>query len=643
MMALVFAYALRFGPEFGWEQVSMLLRVVPLFAAICVVVFPASGLYSIAWRFPTALDVLRVPRAVIVASGILVLLCFFGTRLEGISRLAIIIEIFVLTAAIGSLRFVGRFQELRLRTRAAPARGEGGVGRQPAILVGSSLAADHFIRALYRDPASPIEPIGLLDDDPARWGLTLRGIPIIGGLRSAETLLKRLEGLGQRPRIIFTESLSEFGAGKAKAIVDLADRLGLEVSRLPCPTELRDPRKQGLFDLRPIELTDLLARQQTVLDLGTVRSLVKGRRVLVTGAGGSIGSELSRQLAALAPGHLILADNCEFNLYSVDLRVREEFGALHCTTVLCDVRDASRVEEIFDLVRPELIFHAAALKHVPIVELNPDEGALTNAVGSRNVADAALRVGALAMVQVSTDKAVNTTNVMGATKRVAELYCQALDLAGDGAAGTRFMTVRFGNVLGSSGSLIPLFERQLARGGPLTVTDPAMQRYFMTTREAVELTLQASARGFEAKAGRGEIFVLEMGDPILIVDIARRMISLAGLSPGKDVEIEFVGTRPGEKLHEELFDQRERLIKDGHIPGVIRALPIPVSLALLRKRIAALEVAARRHDANKVVSLLSELVEGYRPSPEALAAQYRFDAEGDLPATRQASWTQQAS
>ncbi len=357
--------------------------------------------------------------------------------------------------------------------------------------------------------------------------------------------------------------------------------MGMAVSRLNPATELRNTRSANAFELRPIELTDLLERPQAALDIGALHRFIHDRRVLVTGAGGSIGSELTRQVAALGPSQLIVLDNSEFNLYSIDLDLAESFAGVPRWAHLCDVRDANRLDEIFARHKPELVFHAAALKHVPMVEMNPCEGVLTNVCGTMNVAEAVKRWGALGMVQISTDKVVNAPNVMGATKRLAELFCQSLDLEGEKTQGSpRFVTVRFGNVLGSSGSLIPLFKRQLSRGGPLTVTHPEMKRYFMTIREAVELTLQASAYAVEKKLGSGEIFVLDMGEPIKIVEIARRMIRLAGFTPDKEVKIEIVGTRPGEKLFEELFDETEKRVSPP-VPGVFGAVPNPVPLPIL--------------------------------------------------------------
>jgi O-antigen biosynthesis protein WbqV len=618
VFALVAAHVLRFGLGFGEREARLLLVSAPLFAGLCACVFPVGGLYTVCWRFATLGEVLRIPRAVLVVSAGHLALLFFVDGLQGSSRLAVLIAIFILIALLAAARLVFHVEDVAREFRTKPSAGR---EQPPVLIVGVGPEAEHYISASRRDPSSPWRPIGLLDRDRARVGLTVGGAPILGSVAEAGRVIDELTARGCAPRrLVFTEPLSGLGEGIAKALIDVAEARGVPVARLPRPGEFGDPRRpRERADLRPIEVADLLERPQASLDRAAVSRLLAGRRILVTGAGGSIGSELCLQIAAAGPAQLTLVDNGEFNLYQIDLTLGERFPGLARSAHLCDVRDRQRVERIFRRRRPEIVFHAAALKHVPMVELNPAEGALTNVVGSRNVAEAARSAGALAMVQVSTDKAVNTSNVMGATKRVAELLCQALDIAGAEGDGTRFMTVRFGNVLGSSGSLVPLFQRQIAQGGPLTVTDEEMRRFFMTIPEAVALTLHASALGLERKVGRGAIFVLDMGEPVRIVDIARRMIRLAGLTPDRDVAIRIVGARPGEKLFEELFGDDETRA-DSAIPGVFCALPRPVPLARLAEAVGALERAATRGDARAVLDVLARVIDGYVPSRDALTA-----------------------
>jgi O-antigen biosynthesis protein WbqV len=387
---------------------------------------------------------------------------------------------------------------------------------------------------------------------------------------------------------------------------------------------------------------DLLGRPRTVLDRDAMRRLIQGRRVLITGAGGSIGSELARQVAGFAPAHLTLLDVSEFLLYLVDQEMALRAPDLTRRAVLADVRDAGRLARVMAEERPELVFHAAALKHVPMTEAEPTEAVLTNVIGTRNLAEAARAAGVRAMVLISTDKAVNPASVLGASKRLAEAYCQALDLAGAretgsrGADGTRFVVVRFGNVLASTGSVVPLFQAQLAAGGPLTVTDPEVTRYFMTIAEAVELVLEASALGAgtagagalgagDHAAGRGKVFVLDMGRPVKILDLARQIIRLSGRRPDHDVKIVFTGLRPGEKLHEELSHQGEDL-KPTAMPGVLVAGPRSADWPILDSALVELEQTARAGRRDDTIALLARLVPEYRAPAAASSASGRAAA-----------------
>jgi O-antigen biosynthesis protein WbqV len=344
------------------------------------------------------------------------------------------------------------------------------------------------------------------------------------------------------------------------------------------------------------------------LEQDTISSLVKGKRVLVTGAGGSIGSELCRQIASFHPESLLLLDNNEYNLYAIDWDIRNNYKGLSVDTVLADIRHKDVIGRVFKGFVPDIVFHAAALKHVPLVELNPIEGILTNVIGTRNVAEASIKVKAMAFVQISTDKAVNPTNIMGASKRIGEYFAQALDLEGNG---TRFITVRFGNVLGSSGSVVPLFRKQLEMGGPITVTHPDIKRYFMTINEAVGLVLQASAAAITQNKGeRGYIFVLDMGEPLKIIDVARQMIRLVDKRPDDDIKIEIIGLRPGEKLYEELFDDAEKQLET-EIPSTFAANPSPLSLRDLKTAMTKMEKAVTDNDIQTIIKIIGKIVPGF--------------------------------
>lgn len=355
---------------------------------------------------------------------------------------------------------------------------------------------------------------------------------------------------------------------------------------------------------KSISLEELLGRPQNAPDAGAVQPLIKGAGVLVTGAGGSIGAELAQQIAALQPSELILLEISEFNLYQIERGLRANFPALKLSALLCDVRDNAHIERIFARHTPDHVFHAAAIKHVPLAEGNAEETILTNVFGTRCVAEACIRHAAKNMVMLSTDKAVNPVNVMGASKRLAEDYCQSLSTS---SGKTKFITVRFGNVLGSTGSVVPLFIEQIEKGGPITVTHPDMKRYFMTLREAVGLVLQAAAMG-------SGLFVFDMGPPVPITDLARQMIRLSGFGE-RDIAIAYSGLRPGEKLYEELFHFSENPAKTSH-ESILLASARFTDLAALRTGLDALYAACNERKAGEALALLKKLVPEYKPSPK---------------------------
>jgi O-antigen biosynthesis protein WbqV len=494
---------------------------------------------------------------------------------------------------------------------------------ESALLIGDAEDADLFLRALARDRHQAFRVEGIVSASPRQVGRRIQGQPILGGIDDIAQLLERLRD-DARPPGMLVIATPDLAGPRLALVVAQADRFGLKVRRAPRPTALdagAPEERRGSVDLKPVAIEDLLNRPQVPLDRDGMARLIQGRRVIVTGAGGTIGSELARQVAAFGPATLVLLDNGEYALWQIDLELAETHPHVNRQTLIADIRDQDRIRAVFDACRPELVFHAAALKHVPMVEANPMEGLLTNAVGTRHVADAARAVGALAMVLISTDKAVNPTSVMGASKRLAEMYCQGLDISARNAAtGMRCITVRFGNVLGSTGSVVPLFQRQLAKGGPLTVTHPDMQRYFMTVREAVGLVLQASVLGVgnaDLPAGRdGGIFVLDMGEPVKIVDLARQIIRLAGLRPDEDVQIRFTGLRPGEKLYEELFHGKEPPVPTGH-PGLLMASPRTADPAIVGRSLDAIAAACHAGQEREALTLLSRLVPEFERTGDA--------------------------
>ena len=556
-----------------WAVVALLLAGLP---------FRLSVQY---WRFAGTQDLLAVAAAAIAAAAIFPIgLREGGGVMPGPSLpVAHALALIVLLAAP------------RLAYRLTQ-EGRGGSGGGAAILlVGAGDASDLFLRALAGERAAPFHVVGLVSTGSGQTGRRINGQPILGGLAELAPVLARLREEDRLPSTLVITDPHLSGSALAQ-VMACAEQEGVRVASAPRLTSLEAARGAGGLQLGPVAIEDLLNRPQVRLDREGMARLVQGRRVIVTGAGGTIGSELARQVAALGPSLLVLVDNGEFALWQIDLELGETAALVPRHAVIADVRDEARIRAVFEQYRPELVFHAAALKHVPMVEANPAEGLLTNAAGTRNVADAARAAGAAAMVLISTDKAVNPTSVMGASKRLAEMYCQALDIQGRSLGAMRCITVRFGNVLGSTGSVVPVFQRQLARGGPLTVTHPDMQRYFMTVREAVGLVLQASVVGTlessPAFLRDGGIFVLDMGEPVKISDLARNMIRLAGLRPDVDVQIRYTGLRPGEKLFEELFHGREPAVPTGH-DGLLMARPRTADAAIVGRAIDEIAGAAR--------------------------------------------------
>lgn len=612
MAALSFLAALwlRNGEAWvsGWDA-SMMVMATASFTGVAAAAFLSSRLYRGVWRYASVSDMLALARAATITVAVFYLLMFLVTRLQELPRTVLLINWFVLLALLGGPRFLYRsFKDRRQAAKRAVAQG----GAVPVLLVGAGDEAELFIRATMA-PDAEYRAVGLVSERGSRVGRNIHGVDVLGSIDELEEVLAGLRRKGTSPqRLIITDH--RLDGATVRRLLDDADRLGLAMARTPRLTDLNHAVSDKA-QIRPIAVEDLLGRPQAVLDRDAVEAMIRGRRVLVTGAGGSIGSELVRQISEIGPSLLVLVDSGEFNLYSIDMELSRTHPHVERRAVLGDVRDETRIRAVWAEHAPDLVFHAAALKHVPMVEHNPDEGILTNAVGTRVVADACRAAGVALMVQISTDKAVNPTNVMGASKRVAEMYTQSLDLAGAASGGTRFVTVRFGNVLGSTGSVVPLFQKQLAEGGPLTVTHPDMTRYFMTVREAVELVLQASSFGMAHPDYRGKLFVLDMGEPVKIVHLARQMIRLAGLRPDVDVKIAFTGLRPGEKLFEEIFHGSEPPVPTEK-PGILVAAPRSVDAEEMAVALDDLSASCRAHQPERALAVVRRLVPEYQPQGE---------------------------
>ena len=604
-----------------WLRVGSLQSDLPflglgtlMFSACAVAVFAFSGLNRSVWRYVSLPDLLDIGRAVSLTVLLFLALQFLTTRLEGYPRSAMLINWFVLIFLLGASRFLyrllrdGNIGQLGQRVRPLAV---------PVLLVGAGDAAEAFIRETRRTVAAPYAVIGILDRGGGRVGRRIHGVPVMATLKEASGVIERLAAGGKAPqRFVLTDDAVDREA--LRTLVAIAEARGMTLARLPRMTELHHTDANQQQTLMPVAVEDLLGRPRQVLDSAPMGELIAGKRVLVTGAGGSIGSELSRQIAGFAPARLTLLDHSEFLLYEIDREIGALQPALPRRAVLGDIRNRARLEAVFAEERPELVFHAAALKHVPLAEANAPEAVATNVLGTRELAEVCLSSGVDQMLLISTDKAVAPTSIMGAAKRAAELICQALDRRSVAAGrGCRFLAVRFGNVLGSAGSVVPLFQEQLGRGGPLTVTDPDMTRYFMTTREAVELVLQAAALAHR-QPQPGAVFMLDMGEPVRIVDLARQMIRLAGKQPEVDVKIVFTGKRPGEKLHERLYREEERPTPAG-VPGLLRIEPGALDWPALQPALDALAAATDGRDAEPLRACLSRIVPDYR-LPEPLTA-----------------------
>jgi FlaA1/EpsC-like NDP-sugar epimerase len=606
-LALDFSYGL--GLSVGsvpGPHVSIVYTLV--FAGIAGTLLWWNGLHRGIWRYTSFQDFVNILRVTTLSALCFLPFAFLTVRAALLPRTTPLIAWFIMAALVGGPRIIWRTLSARHTPRPLLAQFSKSARARifstesiPIIVCGDTACVEPFIREINRRTDTPYVIAGILSENAGEHGRVMLGVPVLGGLAHIRDALAYLKQRDIRPqRLVIADD--NFDEAKVTDLLEVANNHGLTLGRIPRLTNLEATGVEASKLISPIALGDLLSRPQATLDQGAIKDLVVGKRVLVTGAGGSIGSELARQISDLGPNELCLLDNCEFNLYSIEKELAERQPSLIKIHALCDIRDRANLNRWIAKQRPDVVFHAAALKHVPLVEHHPLEGIRTNVLGTQNVADACVQFHVEKMVLISSDKAVNPHNVMGATKRVAEAYCQAMDSLGM----TRFLAVRFGNVLGSAGSVVPLFQRQLAHGGPLTVTHPDVTRYFMTIPEAVALVLQTAAIGSLPLSNRGGVYVLDMGEPIRIVDLARQMIRLAGKRPDTDVKIEFVGLRPGEKLFEELVhgDESSETVANGVMMVSPRTAPLPI----LRNQFSEIVKASEILDEERALRLLSLVV-----------------------------------
>src|SRR5215467_4169105 len=610
VVAVLAAFYIRFEAPGLAERWNLLLMLLPGFVLYAAGVYSLFGLFKNKWRFTSLPDVINIVKvATVLALSFLaldyVLLApnFYGTFFFG--KLTIVLYWFLQIFFLAATRVAYRYFRYT-RTLQHARRGD----LAPTLVVGPAADAEVLLRGIESGAVKKIQPIGILSPSRADRSQSIRGIPVMGDFSDLERVVQDLGNRGTAvARLVMTPSALA-PEMKPESVLTRARRVGLTPSRMP-----------GLegggeaLRLAPIQVEDLLLRPSARIDYRRLEGFVRGKAAVVTGGGGSIGAELCDRLVTYGIDRLMVIENSEPALHSVLETLRLKDAKAKVDGRIADIRDRERVIRLVTEFKPDIVFHAAALKHVPLLERDWEEGVKTNVFGSINVADAAVAGGAAAMVMISTDKAIEPISMLGATKRFAEMYCQALDADFSAHAANRppmrLIAVRFGNVLASNGSVVPKFKAQIEAGGPVTVTHPDMVRYFMTIREACDLVVTAASHALAPPRSHVSVYVLNMGQPVRIVDLAERMIRLSGLEPGYDIEIAFTGIRPGERLNEIRFAADEPSADLG-IAGIMAARPASPSLDTLRAWLAALEQGLRRNDREAIYRALQDAVPGFR-------------------------------
>lgn len=621
--AIITTLYVRFEEAGVTERWQWLRIVLPCFVIYAALVYHVFRLYDAKWRFASLPDLFNIVRAVtVVAVSLLVIdyvlisVQFYGSFFFG--KVAIALYWCLQMFFLGGPRLAYRYFRYT-RTRRATT----GSDASPTLVLGRAADAEVLLRGIESGAVKHVRVVGILSPSPADQGTAIRNIAVLGNVTDLERTVTNFEIRGIHiARLVLTPTALEPEV-KPETIVMHARQLGIPVSRLP---SLEGPGGQNVQSLRlaPIAVEDLLLRSTVAIDYGRLSGFVNGKSIAVTGGGGSIGAEICQRVMAFGANRLLIVENSESALHAILESLSSSKSNVEIEGRLADIRDRERIFQLLGDFRPDLVFHAAALKHVPLLERDWSEGVKTNVFGSINVADAARAVRAQAMVMISTDKAIEPVSVLGATKRFAEMYCQGLDAE---LSDTRFIAVRFGNVLASNGSVVPKFKAQIEAGGPLTVTHPDMVRYFMTIREACDLVITASHHALESERSDVSVYVLNMGQPVRIVDLAERMIQLSGLEPGRDVEIVFTGSRPGERLHEILFAREEPTVEIG-VPGIMAARPGCPSIEPMRAWIAELETGLVRRDRSTIYRVMQDAVPEFRPEHWAAKSENRESRVG---------------
>lgn len=590
--AYVGAFLLRFGGSIPRTEMSLMTNTVFVVMIVRFAMFAYFKVYTGLYRYASINDLLQIIKAVTAGSVVLLIPVYFF-NIPLFPRSIFILEWLLLVFLAGALRF-----GLRAAREVVP--GILRPGRR-LLIVGAGDAGEMIAREIKSSPDLPFQPVGFVDDDSTKKGMRIHGIPVLGDTNDIQRLVEK----NRISQIII--AIPSASSQDMRAIVQKCRNAKVDFKTIPPLKDILDG-KVSLKQVRDIEVDDLLGREQVTLDEGVIRNFITGRRVLVTGAAGSIGSEICRQTSRFNPEALLMLDRAENNLYRLEIELNSSFLPANRSIVVADVNDDAKIDHVFHEFRPDVVFHAAAYKQVPMMEFFPEEAIKNNVIGTRKVADAAKRHNTSAFVMISTDKAVRPTSVMGASKRIAEMLISEISKGST----TKFVTVRFGNVLGSDGSVVELFTRQIERGGPVTVTDPRVTRYFMTIREATLLVMMAGSIG-----SNGQLMVLKMGEQVKIVDLAKDMITLAGLTPNEDIMIEFVGLRPGEKLYEELFIEEEGMLASAH-PKITIARTVESESPNLFEDIEHLQGLASQIRRSEIVDKIKELVPSYTPTGQIL-------------------------
>ncbi len=630
-LSLLVAYLIRFDAGVPGTSrtdwfVNAYLWWLPYYVIVKLLIFGKMKLFRGGWQYASIRDVANI----LLASWFFVLVTFlaqlafysvpqmlymrvpyvssyFGP--EHYSRGVLVLDFLATVFLVCTARLGFRIYREELR----PISGE---GIRRVLIVGAGNAAEAMIREIHRARVERYRVIGLVDDDPTKRSIMIHGVPVLG---TTDQIREVCEEHDIEEIIIAMPSATQ---KQLQRVIELCSGTQLKFQSLPGVADLIDGRVT-VSQIRPVDINDLLGRESVQLDTDAVGAFLRGRRILITGAGGSIGSEMCRQVCRFDPAALILVEQAETPLFDIENELKRTYSDIPVAPIICDIYDRPRVLAVWEEQHPDVVIHAAAHKHVPMMERNPCEAVKNNILGSRNVADASCTTGVSEFVMISTDKAVNPSSVMGASKRAAEIYTQRLN--GRDGCPTQFKAVRFGNVLGSAGSVVPTFRRQIAQGGPVTVTHPEMTRYFMTIPEAAQLVLQAAATG-----RGGQVFLLDMGEPVKIVDLARQMITLSGFRPDEDIDIVFSGVRPGEKLFEELRTKGEDIEPTVH-PKVMVWRHHPSEWDEIKAAMEKFESLENCEDRDAIVHALRELIPEYRPlnPPKPTAAPAEDAGEGE--------------